>query len=683
MKQKPLIMKKRVILMGVALLTALSLSAQPQLGAWNSLAVKADVTGIDHDANYVYVSTADDGVVQIDKLTGEQQCLNRSNGKSHVSNLSSIRVHGGDIWLMGQEGGIGCWHDGQLSVYDDCFFTGQYMKGIAFDGDNVWVADKYLYRMKNGTVESTFVVHSELDSYVEDLAIDQSGTVWAGGFDAGGEYFLNKVEDGNLETVAFPYGSIHAIKVGADKVLWMASEGGLVRYENGEFQVLNNSNSNLPRKAVKTLAITQDGDVWTAVDDCLCHYEGDGTFTIYKDTRLQYVKCIDTDGDELFVGTTNGLYRFENGSFEPVSLLGALSESLGSDIYFNPAAEAVAKGLVWIATNKGITAYDMDKGTAEALPVNGETKWMRTDCEGHVWIGQNVGSAGMKVKRLDENGGTLTEVKAFPSQVNAVYDMEIASDLTLWAATNNGVYHYTGTQWKQESGINAPGNRSMGQIEIDGNGNVWAGSNDRGGLFRRSEGVWTYYSLDANSVYNTIVGMKAAADGFLWISCGEYQKSKLVKFDGSTMTKIDGGLFKQIEVDVDGNVWGVSKSGYGAISVYDGNGWTKIDTSNSGISSNSVSGIKLDYSNGCVWVFHGMYNQRTVSVVEVDWQNAPHGAVVNPDDNSDTSVKAIETTTDAKTVYAVDGTLRSSIANGVNIVKMANGEVRKVMGGKK
>ena len=51
MKQKPLIMKKRVILMGVALLTALSLSAQPQLGAWNSLAVKSDLTGIDHVSN--------------------------------------------------------------------------------------------------------------------------------------------------------------------------------------------------------------------------------------------------------------------------------------------------------------------------------------------------------------------------------------------------------------------------------------------------------------------------------------------------------------------------------------------------------------------------------------------------------------------------------------------------------
>ena len=307
------------------------------------------------------------------------------------------------------------------------------------------------------------------------------------------------------------------------------------------------------------------------------------------------VKALALDGDDLWLGLSNGIIRYDTRTaddhevFTTRSTQGAL---LSNGIY---AIEVGADGRKWIGTyGGGLSSFD-----------------------GHRWTTYTPYGGGSPVTYGDQwqiypMGSGLGDLW--------VYDMAFDEAGDLWIATWKGVSKFDGKTFTNYTTRDGLIDQWVYAIEIDREGVFWFGT--EGGVTRFDGSSWQSYTHDDGlgadfpastpdtyrppSLHHTtsektvsepnpnyILSMAVDRNNHKWFGTWG---AGLSRFDGQewkTYTMEDGlsgNFVHAVKQDPEGNIWVGTEGG---ISRFDGNSWKNYNTGD-GLLDNNVFSIAFD-----------------------------------------------------------------------------------------
>ena len=279
---------------------------------------------------------------------------------------------------------------------------------------------------------------------VESLLTDREGRLWVG-TDAG----LNRLRRKSLfvlsQSEGLGFGAAQGMAEVAPGIVWVTKPNdGLYRWNGKSFSRLSAAGLASHDSQINTLLITRDGFCWVATTNNLLLYKDpvaaddeveiikppapdiislaeDRTGSLWIGTREGKIRQLDEgqwrapmnfsqtnaitailpDADgSLWIGTDgNGLFRFNNGSFQHMDKSnGLLSDALRT-LYFD------AQGSLWIgAGGEGLSRWQNGKienfTTHEGLP--NDISQIMEDNADRLWFGTSEGIACVNKKQLDE-----------------------------------------------------------------------------------------------------------------------------------------------------------------------------------------------------------------------------------------------------------------------------------------
>lgn len=390
----------------------------------------------------------------------------------------------GGIWIAGSKGkGIWAYQNGRFSrVFDE---TGDYgPTGLTEDPAGCcWLTtyDGRLYRYSEGTFELVFRLNAMLRG---GLCVDRAGRLWIGTYGMGVYCYDTTRARIYRKSQGLPGEKITCLEVGAEGILWIGTEQGLVAYQeqeflpaggidkrdiaasllldkrqrlwigtrNGRLYVYHNgradqflTQSQIGSQRVSSLVEDQKGRVWFG-----CRY-GKG-FGYYEDGKIIYYPPeeavggkypswvgameVDLQGN-IWIGSSapamwDGLCRYNHVAFERIpGISGSAILSLHQD----------RAGLLWIGTNEGLVRYDGHTFIAftqkDGLSCELITALLQ-DSVGVLWIGTEGGG----VCCYD---GQVFQVIQFPGEpaCNVVHAIRQDPRGRLWFATQGGLIQYS------------------------------------------------------------------------------------------------------------------------------------------------------------------------------------------------------------------------------------------------
>ncbi|MFN2393897.1 MAG: two-component regulator propeller domain-containing protein, partial [Pyrinomonadaceae bacterium] len=182
------------------------------------------------------------------------------------------------------------------------------------------------------------------------------------------------------------------------------------------------------------------------------------------------------------IGTTGGLFKYENGTFALIEstknfLVNAIGEDAAGRIL------TVNSGALYVQENNQFVPFERGK-----TPTEGYIYAIHADRENALWIGSNYNGLG----RFKD--GVLTSFTTADGLAgNDVKVIIEARAGGLWIGTYDGLSHYKDgkfTSWREADGLPS---RTVRSLYEDADGTLWIGSYD-GGLARFKDGKFTRYN---------------------------------------------------------------------------------------------------------------------------------------------------------------------------------------------
>lgn len=334
-----------------------------------------------------------------------------------------------------------------------------------------------------------------------------------------------------------------------DGTLWIGGEKkGLVRFKDGEF-VLSPVPANAP---VKTMLEDSKHVLWIGTTNGLARYENGlcTWFTSSNGLPSSVVLALCEDGeDNLWIGTTDGLIRYKTGFQETFNDQNGLPDNsirtLGCD----------RKGYLWIGTGGGgIVRLHNGKfnrfSTKEGLPDNFITA-IFADSRGELWVGTMGGLCRWFGNRFvqEYNNGVTFE---------AVYSLAEDSEGSIWTGTKEGLNQLrvkAFNSYTTQQGI--PHNNVMAVYE-DRHGTIWTPTWG-GGLCGLKDGTISIFNSTNSPLPSVLLSVHETRDGSLWI--GSDYGFGLFQYKDETFTAYkqkDGFVDSAVRViceDKAGHLW--------------------------------------------------------------------------------------------------------------------------------
>ena len=230
-----------------------------------------------------------------------------------------------------------------------------------------------------------------------------------------------------------PQNTVHAIVQTHDGYLWLATEGGLVRFDGLKFTVFDSQNTPTIRSSnVRALLEDREQRLWVGTADGITVLHGTAATVFTREQGLpsNSVWSISEDAEgRAMVVTAGGSVEFRNGKFE-------LKETKETAENNSAVSLRDRHGAVWVA-NHGITrTFD---GRTETLspndPLTSDTILsMFEDREGDLWFGSE--SNGVTVFRDPKITTYTTKDGLVDDLTRCVYQDHQG---TIWIGTNGGL----------------------------------------------------------------------------------------------------------------------------------------------------------------------------------------------------------------------------------------------------
>lgn len=440
-------------------------------------------------------------------------------------------------------------------------------------------------------------------SSVLGLTTDAAGNLWVRLEGAR----LLRYHDGTFEDMSRsferPESAITAMCRGQrGEALFSGFMNGIFKYQVGSFARL----AGLPAPPdflVISMAETSDGDVWLGTRDTgLFRVNGGQIYPGPAALRDRKINCLLSSGNELLIGTDDGLARWHGNEFLatawPPSLKHAQILSMIKDresntwigtadalVRIGPAGDfsvektgsRQAGGVtaifqdrernLWAGSPNGLerlrkaafTTYSV----AEGLPSD-RVGPVYADSEGRIWFAPLEGGLYWI------GDGEVHSVKTAGLDKDVIYSIT-GADSDLWLGRQTGGLthlHYTGDSVESETYTQAQGlaQNNIYAVRETSDGAVWAGTLSAG-LSRYEDGRFTTYTKGDGLASNTITSIAEAPDGTIWLGTPS-GLSAFLRGQWRTYTSKDGlpeGTVNCLLLDRVGVLWVGTANGLAVI----------------------------------------------------------------------------------------------------------------------
>jgi signal transduction histidine kinase/ligand-binding sensor domain-containing protein len=420
-----------------------------------------------------------------------------------------------------------------------------------------------------------------------------------------------------------PQNSVHQIFQTRDGYIWIATEGGIARFDGINFTVFNHETDHA-FTSDDICCLTQDttGTLWIGTADGLLAYSS-GKFHRYSTAEGLPSSTITAlaalDDGSLLILTPSGLVRFNQQKFATVS---------------TPSTPTVLSkapdGIIWLASASSL--YQFQQGqiipiqTPTTLPQGEAIEGIIAQPNQPLWLRTRTSIIHQRddTQRIWRTGTELpgTRIESF----------FIDSHGTLWVGTNKGLVPLD-TSADHQQLLPALGTNSILSIFEDRESNLWIGTEIAGLHTLRQQKFRTIPDL-SDHIINTLT---QTSDGSIWIGSNgdglfRWQNNNLQHF--STHNGLVSEIILALAPGADGSLWVGTPDGLNHIAL------SKIETYTSadGLPDDFIRSLLLD-TDGSLWIgtrrglAHWLDNQFTVLTTANGLQSNLIGALLKSRDN--------------------------------------------------
>jgi len=359
---------------------------------------------------------------------------------------------------------------------------------------------------------------SSIPDVVTSIAKGVNGDIWLGTNDGVVQYqystksWHKHTNFGNLPIPTYIYKMLAS---STGKIYACTTNGLLVYNPTSSVWVHVTTANGLPGNFIKDIAFRENNQnmLWIATYGNGVSYYNGITHIYYNYNTSHglagnYVNCIlPGHGGDIWVGTTNGLSKFNDGIWTTYNV----GSGLPSNIIYS--IEKGLDGSMWFGTNNGTCRFDGTNFTCYTT---------------------NDGLGG-----------------------NSVYDILYASDDIVWFATNNGISTYNISNWEI---LNPPDSAAFNAVYCimqQSNDEFWFGVHSFGISILKS-GNWEYIQQVKGLLNSRVTDIEEDNDGRMWFS----SLMGLSVYDGNNWTNyttansgLQSNFIKSMEKDAFGNLW--------------------------------------------------------------------------------------------------------------------------------
>ena len=274
----------------------------------------------------------------------------------------------------------------------------------------------------------------------------------------------------------FSQNAVTALLQAQDGYLWLATFGGLVRFDGEKFTTLRAVHGNPVRLESKDsgglgsdriVALREDakGRIWIGTQD--------GGLSLYDHGRFQQLricggtcqvfKLSSQIGGALWVTTDAGVFRIDTDTLQ-ATLIGDRTAGIYTGVAVGNDAHVYVNGI-----GKRMGKIAGDGIVPVPLPRGISSTWQMVELGGNIWMMTNKG-----LYRFDPLRSSWT-----PKSVEADVNLVESQDGTLWVSTKSGRLLHTDLSGELQPFSGLPA-MSVNAVWRDRNGTLWLGSSGKG-----------------------------------------------------------------------------------------------------------------------------------------------------------------------------------------------------------
>ncbi|HLN73767.1 MAG TPA: two-component regulator propeller domain-containing protein [Prolixibacteraceae bacterium] len=537
------------------------------------------ITGFAEEGGYLWNATHG-GLTKFDKASGSVvETYNTFNSDIPTNYLNSIAIDkDGNKW-MGSDIGIIKFTGDSWEYYTNAELglEATRINTVAVDtAGNVWAANYFDVIINDGSGWTLFDdsgIGFNL-SGISQIVTDKLGNVWF----THELYNIDKF-DGEQWTRYSDFGKFPTLAVDDDGNAWVMGEYHLYKIVGlSLIEFPNAYNSGLGSNVIDC---GPGNLVW-------CSYGGDDISSFDGSEWTKYSlpdfpenvdDIIASDDGRVWFGTSNGLYKFEDG---------ILSRYAASDVAFYnnyiQDIEIEPGGKKWIIDGN-VSSFD---GEWEFHWSNGFLNKSKMDMDGNLWLG-GIDGVYILDSTLDDPfmaGCYIRDISMGPSG-----EMCFASGFI----SSGPLGIFKDSQWSIYNGNNSLISGDVSCAAFDDNGTVWFG--DSNGLHTFDGFNWSTYSTYNSGIpFNLISCMAFNNAGIKYF--GSYSKG-VARFDGTSWTHITksnspltDNQISCLKFDEQGYLWiGTQDSG---LFCTNGEQWWALNMPNSALPHNNITDIEFE-----------------------------------------------------------------------------------------
>jgi signal transduction histidine kinase/ligand-binding sensor domain-containing protein len=307
----------------------------------------------------------------------------------------------------------------------------------------------------------------------------------------------------------------------------------------------------LPSNTVISLLQTRDGYIWLGTKHGLARFDGKRFQVFIDELRLDQsddLRCWnlqeDTQGG-VWVRLPAGLECYWHGRFQPINTAPAIPPETIKTVL------ASKNGGLWIGTTDGLKRFESGQCTRILRSADGLTSdtvgLLSEDGEGRLWIGCGSRAGTISWQRLDTRTGQLKPASEIlginiegciqPDGSNRIW-ATTASELLCWE--NGQIRHFANTgQWLPSF---------IPWISLDGNGGLWSGPGFTGRLVHFHNGIFESLGMEDGLADSDFRALMLDREGNLWVGMGSGGVQRLRGGSlSSLMTTNEAGGRQQID----------------------------------------------------------------------------------------------------------------------------------------
>jgi ligand-binding sensor domain-containing protein/signal transduction histidine kinase len=353
-----------------------------------------------------------------------------------------------------------------------------------------------------------------------------------------------------------PQNTVYSVVQTRDGFLWLATEGGLVRFDGVDFRVFDTANTpQLRSNFVNGLMEDASGVLWiSTADGLLCLRDGKfSTFTTDEGLPSNTVLSVYQRRDGgLIAVTAAGLAAAEDGHFQSIVGAGLLANADGTSLITEDA-----RGTVWVAGDRQLLSIAADsRSVNQTIPLAdlGTIQAISANATGSLWVGGRDGLvyfSGGKRTRFSVDTGLPSE------NITALLPDSAGN---MWIGTGDGLALYSKGSIKQVGAHDGLGGVRVQKLFLDRAGALWVAFDH--GLARLVDGKVDI--APQQTVVNGVLSVFEDREGSMWFGTDTGGLDVLRDQTFSTITAQDGlsgDFVRALFQDHSGAIWIGTNSG--------------------------------------------------------------------------------------------------------------------------